>query len=186
MGNDQMSPCTAGGLWVEPHPEDPKIVVVQYGTQDVDTTTPECLYKVDMEKLQVVQTINLPVGADDAHGIQFCKNSDESANFNDDYFLLNTNRASATLDVLSYTTGVAVIPEFDLNAAFDIPALQPDVAFFKNNMLFMGARGPEPVSAVKPQNFNADATPGTHKYTHKRIHNHIHASICLQLQYLLA
>lgn len=149
-----MDPCKGGGLWVLPHPEDPAIVMVQYGTQDAEGSpaTPECLFKVDMKAKAVTQTYLLPEGSDDTHGMQFCKNTEGS------YFLITTNRASATLDVLDYTTGAAVVSGFDLNPGEQV--LQPDVVYYKDNTLFLGARGPEPVSAVKAQNFMPDATPG--------------------------
>merc|ERR1719487_2517740 len=44
--------CPSGGLWIEPHPSDPKIVLTQYGKQGVDGTTGKnCLFKVNMADL---------------------------------------------------------------------------------------------------------------------------------------
>lgn len=147
-----MSPCTGGGLWVEPHPADPAVVIAQYGTQDGDSVTPECLFRVDMEAKAVTKTYLLPPGADDTHGVQFCSNS------TGDFHLVITNRASSTLDVLDYATGKAVVSNFDLNPGRK--TLQPDVAYLAGDTLFMAARGPKPVSAVKAQNFLPDATAG--------------------------
>merc|ERR1712127_175939 len=38
--------------------------------------------------------------------------------------------------------------------------LQPDVAYYFDGFLYMAARGPKPVSAVKAQNFRENAHPG--------------------------
>merc|ERR1712241_1428407 len=38
--------------------------------------------------------------------------------------------------------------------------LQPDVAYLHAGYLYMAARGPRPVSAVKKQNYRANAHPG--------------------------
>lgn len=146
--------CTGGGLWTVPHPEDPEVLVAQYGSQD----GAECLYQINLKHLAITKTYALPAGADDAHGIAFCKAASTGT-----HYLLNTNRASATLDVLDYETGAVVVDSFDLNAPFAKKVLQPDVIFYRDGTLYMAARGPEPVSAVKAQNFFADATPGLFK-----------------------
>lgn len=146
--------CTGGGLWVVPDPEDEEVVVAQYGSQ----SGAECLYKINLKDERIHQTFALPDGADDAHGIAFCKASSSGK-----YYLLNTNRASATLDVLDYETGDVVVDSFDLNAHFGAKVLQPDVVYYRDGDLYMAARGPEPVSAVKPQNFFQNATPGLFK-----------------------
>lgn len=143
----EMAPCAGGGLWVEPHPEDPSVVVAQYGSQDSpDKKTAECLYKVNLTDLSLT-TFLLPDGADDAHSVQFCKGEE------DKYFLINTNRVSATLDVLDYETGDIIVENFDLNSPFEQQLLQPDVGYLAGQKLFLAARGPAPVSAVKAQNF---------------------------------
>ena len=92
-----------------------------------------------------------------------------------DFYLVNTNRVSATLDVLNYATGAIVVDSFDLNgplaASPDLKVLQPDVIYLHqdeggnaaDSVLYMAARGPEPVSAVKAQNFFPDALPGLFK-----------------------
>lgn len=67
---EAFSPCVGGGLWVEPHPEDPEVVIAQYGSQSGS----ECLFQLNLKKLAITKTYSLPAGADDAHGIQFCKN----------------------------------------------------------------------------------------------------------------
>lgn len=113
----------------------------------------ECLYQINLKDLAITKTYALPAGADDAHGIAFCKAASTGK-----YYLLNTNRASATLDVLDYETGAVVVDSFDLNSPFEKKVLQPDVIFYRNGTLYMAARGPEPVSAVKAQNFFEDAT----------------------------
>merc|ERR1711860_272232 len=84
-------------------------------------------------------------------------------------------------DVINYTDGSFLVTNYDLNAmAFDnvqtafvpegsneqrrlsghIDKLQPDVAYYHDGFLYMAARGPKPVSAVKEQNFYANAHPG--------------------------
>jgi len=87
--------CTGGGLWIVPHPEISEVVIAQYGT--VGGT--QCLYQVNLKSLTITKTYALPTAADDAHGIAFCRASTGG------HFLVNTNRASATLDVLDYETG---------------------------------------------------------------------------------
>ena len=51
--------------------------------------------------------------------------------------------------MLDYATGKAVVSNFDLNPGRK--TLQPDVAYLAGDTLFMAARGPKPVSAVKAQ-----------------------------------
>lgn len=97
--------------------------------------------------------------------------------------VLSTNRQTATLDVISYDDSSYLLQGYDLNAqAFDgvqadflsegagggldhtnqTDKLQPDVAWYDadNGYLYMAARGPRPVSAVKAQNFYNNAHPG--------------------------
>merc|ERR1719343_1303550 len=45
-------------------------------------------------------------------------------------------------------------------AADQMNKLQPDVAYLHQYVLYMAARGPKPVSAVKPQNVFDNAHPG--------------------------
>eukprot|EP00964_Phaeocystis_antarctica_P047408 scaffold27423_cov64-Phaeocystis_antarctica.AAC.3 len=157
--------CKGGGLWTVAHPEDPEVLIAQYGSQGGS----ECLYQINLKSLAITKVYALPTAADDAHGIAFCKASAG------DYYLVNTNRASATLDVLNYATGEIVVDSFDLNgplaASPDLKVLQPDVIYLHqdeggnaaDSVLYMAARGPEPVSAVKAQNFFPDALPGLFK-----------------------
>jgi len=132
------------------------VIIAQYGSQ----SGAECLYQVNLKEQAITKIYDLPAGADDAHGIAFCR-----APSTGKYFLVNTNRASATLDVLDYRTGEAVVESYDLNAPFGAKVLQPDVIYYReaDSALYMAARGPEPVSAVKPQNFFPNATPGVFK-----------------------
>lgn len=67
------------------------MLIAQYGTQG----DKQCLYQINLKEKQITKTYNLPAAANDAHGIAFCK-----ANSTGKFFLLNTNRVSATLDVL--------------------------------------------------------------------------------------
>jgi len=163
------APCASGGLWVEPHPTDESIVIAQYGAQDVDDVVKaECLFQISLASLKIEKTYELPTGADDAHGLAFCTSSTDGKEY-----LVNTNRVSATLDILDYATGEVVVNEFDLNA--NLPdhvsggkkVLQPDVIYLdqSSNRLYIAARGPAPLSAVKAQNFFEDATPGMFSFT---------------------
>ena len=76
--------------------------------------------------------------------------------------------------MLNYVTGEIVVDSFDLNgplAAYPLKVLQPDVIYLDqdeggnaaDSVVYMAARGPEPVSAVKAQNFFPDALPGLFK-----------------------
>lgn len=162
--------CSGGGLWVEPHPTDPKIVLAQYGKQDAAS----CLFKIDMATLTLTLLVQLSDNAD-AHGLQFCKTSA------DEMTVLNTNRQTSTLDVIKYSDGTFLLKGYDMNTeVFDkmimhfsteggtassktaplTKKLQPDVAYFHDGFLYMAARGPRPVSAVKAQNFLPNAHPG--------------------------
>merc|ERR1719282_1313575 len=109
--------------------------------------------------------IELPAAADDAHGLQFCKNTVGNL------LVVNTNRVSATIDVLT-ATGIPLVEEIDLNDLIP-PAvdggkaiLQPDVIYLDgaSNTLYVAGRGPKPVSAVKPANFNPDAVAGLYAF----------------------
>ncbi|KAJ1451986.1 hypothetical protein M885DRAFT_620291 [Pelagophyceae sp. CCMP2097] len=162
---EDFAPCAGGGLWVEAHPVEPMIVVAQYGAQG---DASECLVSVNLGTMAIEGNLEMPAGADDAHGLQFC-----TSEVDQKVFLINTNRVSATLDILEFETGAVVLNEFDLNAG--IPSvissgkrvLQPDVIYFDQTVhrLFIAARGPEPLSAVKAQNFFEDATPGLFSFT---------------------
>lgn len=114
----------------------------------------------NLKEQAITKIYSLPSGADDVHGIAFCR-----APSTGKYYLINTNRASATLDVLHYSTGDVIVESYDLNAHFGAKILQPDVIYYRDadSTLYMTARGPKPVSAVKPQNFFPDATPGLFK-----------------------
>lgn len=153
---DDFGACAGGGLWTVPHPEDGEVVIAQYGTQ----SGAQCLYQINLKEQAITKIYSLPSGADDAHGIAFCR-----APSTGKYYLINTNRASATLDVLHYSTGDVIVESYDLNAHFGAKILQPDVIYYRDadSTLYMTARGPKPVSAVKPQNFFPDATPGLFK-----------------------
>jgi len=98
--------------------------------------------------------------------------------------VLNTNRQDATLDVIKYSDGSKLLEGYKLNAnVFDkktatfvkdpsakggtedlvqnkTDKLQPDVVFLHDDILFMAARGPKPVSAVKAENYFKNAHPG--------------------------
>ena len=76
--------------------------------------------------------------------------------------------------MLNYVTGEIVVDSFDLNGplvAYPLKVLQPDVIYLHqdeggdaaDSVVYMAARGPEPVSAVKAQNFFPDALPGLFK-----------------------
>uniref|UniRef100_A0A6T9GR65 Alkaline phosphatase n=1 Tax=Alexandrium catenella TaxID=2925 RepID=A0A6T9GR65_ALECA len=152
--------CSGGGLWVEPHPDDEKVVLAQYGKQDGAS----CIFKVDMASKALTLLVQLDDSAD-AHGLQFCKTTGGQLT------VLNTNRQTATLDVVDYATGSFLLRGYDMNAnVFDSAShrrlhaqtdkLQPDVAYLHDGFLYMAARGPRPVSAVKAQNYYANAHPG--------------------------
>merc|ERR1719219_2044893 len=160
--------CSGGGLWVEPHPDDPKIVLAQYGKQD----GPSCIFKIDMDAKTITKLVQLPDNAD-AHGIQFCKTT------GGELTVINTNRQTATLDVVKYSDGSFLLRDYDMNSqAFDAvqvtrksegatqrltaqtKKLQPDVAYLHSGYLYIAARGPKPVSAVKSQNSYPNAVPG--------------------------
>lgn len=170
--------CFGGGLWVEPHPTDEAIVIAQYGKQG-DTASPgyNCLFKVNMASKTLAKLVELRQNVD-AHGMQFCTTT------GGDLTVINTNRQDATLDVIKYSDGSKLLEGYDLNsqvfngktANFSMPPnvrggaktlsqgqtkkLQPVVVYLESDMLFMAARGPKPVSAVKAQNFFANAHPG--------------------------
>mmetsp|Transcript_12017 Transcript_12017/g.38325 ORF Transcript_12017/g.38325 Transcript_12017/m.38325 type:complete len:402 (+) Transcript_12017:54-1259(+) len=153
--------CEGGGLWTEHHPEDEEVLIAQYGTQG----DKQCLYQINLKEKVITKTYNLPAAANDAHGIAFCK-----ANSTGKFFLLNTNRVSATLDVLDYQTGELVVDSYNLNDRFmsgdeRMKMLMPDTIYYRayDSALYMAARGPSPVSAVKPENFNPNATAGLFK-----------------------
>lgn len=167
---DDFGNCSKGGLWVEPHPKEHHIVVAQYGTQDGSS----CIFVVDMQAKTLTLLSQLPDNSD-AHGVQFCETDDGQMT------VLNTNRQTSTLDVINYTDGTFLATHYDMNAmVFDlvqaaflseggnehrrlaghVDKLQPDVAFYHGEYLYMAARGPRPVSAVKSQNFYENAHPG--------------------------
>eukprot|EP00327_Prymnesium_parvum_P017894 CAMPEP_0113245144 /NCGR_PEP_ID=MMETSP0008_2-20120614/8779_1 /TAXON_ID=97485 /ORGANISM="Prymnesium parvum" /LENGTH=477 /DNA_ID=CAMNT_0000092811 /DNA_START=67 /DNA_END=1500 /DNA_ORIENTATION=- /assembly_acc=CAM_ASM_000153 len=152
--------CAGGGLWVEPDPSNSNFVVAQYGQQG-NGATDECLFKIDLSTQQIVATFKPGDSADDAHGVQFCTEA------NGELYLINTNRVSATLDIFNYATTQRVVSDFDLNRGLAEPVLQPDVIWFDQSArkLYLSARGPAPVSAVKPQNFLTTATPGMFSLT---------------------
>jgi len=163
--------CSGGGLWVEPHPDDAKIVVAQYGKQDGAS----CFFKINMETQELSLLAQLPDNAD-AHGIQFCNTTDG------DWTVISTNRQTSTLDVINYADGSYLLRDYDINEnVFDsinaswhsegenrrlrglrgqTDKLQPDVAYLHDGYLYMAARGPRPVSAVKKQNYRVNAHPG--------------------------
>ena len=96
-----------GGLWLKAHPNDDEIVVAQYGKQSAGQSF---LFAINLRTLSLVKTFVLPLSAIDAHGVAFCTNA-----ATDDLYILNTNRVSATLDILRYTDGEVVI-SYDLDA----------------------------------------------------------------------
>lgn len=61
--------CKGGGLWTVAHPEDPEVLIAQYGSQGGS----ECLYQINLKSLAITKVYALPTAADDAHGIAFCK-----------------------------------------------------------------------------------------------------------------
>eukprot|EP00427_Karlodinium_veneficum_P044457 CAMPEP_0169252168 /NCGR_PEP_ID=MMETSP1016-20121227/37909_1 /TAXON_ID=342587 /ORGANISM="Karlodinium micrum, Strain CCMP2283" /LENGTH=460 /DNA_ID=CAMNT_0009333367 /DNA_START=124 /DNA_END=1507 /DNA_ORIENTATION=- len=159
-----------GGLWVEPHPTDESILLAQYGKQgDGGTVGKSCIFKVNMVDHSLSLLVQLADNTD-AHGLQFCTTT------SNELTVISTNRQTATLDVIKYSDGSFLKQGYDLNNVFDtIPStfasegearrlndgkLQPDVIYLHGNMLYMAARGPKPVSAVKAQNFFANAHPG--------------------------
>jgi hypothetical protein len=170
--------CFGGGLWVAPHPTDPAIVLVQYGQQgDAEKTGYNCLFKVNMQTMAMSKLVELRQNVD-AHGMQFCETSAG------DLTVLNTNRQDASLDVIKYSDGSVLLEGYKMNPkAFDgvtasflkdptaaggantlteaqTDKLQPDVAYLHEDTLFLAARGPKPVSAVKAQNYYKNAHPG--------------------------
>jgi hypothetical protein len=167
-----MGGCSGGGLWVEAHPALDDHVVVQYGSQDAEdgTLTPECFAVVDMTNMVVIDTMVLTDyanNADDAHGLQFCTDTDGF------HYLVNTNRISGTLDIvqLDPSTGTMVTPpvvvDFDLNNAMfpgEAPKLQTDVAWLDtsdpDNVLYIAGRGASPISGTKPYNVLDTAVSG--------------------------
>jgi len=94
-----------GGLWVEPHPSDPKIVLVQYGLQG---DAKSCLFKVDMSSNTIALFKDLGTNKD-AHGLQFCESD------NNGLMVINTNRQDSTLDIFKYADGSPVLQGYDLN-----------------------------------------------------------------------
>lgn len=163
---------------MEAHPTDPAVVIVQYGQQgDAAKTGYNCLFKVNMQTLTLEKLVELRQNVD-AHGMQFCTTTDG------DLTVLSTNRQDATLDVVKYADGSMLLEGYKLNAeVFDkheatwvkdsyahggantvtegqTDKLQPDVVYLQDDVLFMAARGPKPVSAVKAQNFYKNAHPG--------------------------
>ena len=161
--------CRSGGLWVEPHPVNPAIVVAQYGSQDPEgstaaTRTAECLVAINLETLAVERVYQMPAAADDAHGLGFCVTAASEV------FLVNTNRVSKTLDIINYDTGAVVVDSLELNAI--LPAetsskyqLMPDVMYLRNGHIYIAGRGRTPLSAVKPYNFLPNATAGMFTYS---------------------
>lgn len=144
--------CSGGGLWVVPHPTAANMVLAVYGKQDGAS----CIFKVDLQALTMTLVTQLD-NAIDAHGLQFCTTT------GNDLRILSTNRQTATLDVIKYSDGSYVTQAYDLNTqVFDkiqstfgtaptrreTAKLQPDVAYFQDNMLYMAARGPKPVRFV--------------------------------------
>merc|ERR1712107_960178 len=96
FGKDDFGDCFAGGLWIEPHPTDPNIVLTQYGVQGVDETEGHsCLFKIDMKEKTMTEFVKLQTNTD-AHGLQFCQKA------NGDLTVINTNRQTSTLDVINY------------------------------------------------------------------------------------
>jgi len=175
---DEFGDCFGGGLWAEPHPSDPNIMLAQYGLQGFESTVGKnCLFKIDMSTLTMSLFTQLPDNTD-AHGLQFCRTT------GGDLRVINTNRQTSTLDVIDYSTGALLLEGYDMNAeVFDnIPAtwlteagkrtspdilrqgqkkkLQPDVVYLHNDFLYIAARGPRPISVVKAQNFYENAHPG--------------------------
>lgn len=108
-----------GGLWVESHPTDPARAVAQYGRQAANAS---CLVEVDLAAARVTRVLALPSGAVDAHGVQFC------AADGGDLYLLNSNRVSATFDVLHYETGELVDASSDLDLNGILRGLVPAYA----------------------------------------------------------
>merc|ERR1711988_490700 len=125
-----------------------------------------------MAAATLTKLIHLPDNTD-THGLAFCQTSSG-------YNMLITNRQTSTLDVIKYD-GTILQLGYDMNKnAFDNATvnwyketrraghleqgetnkLQPDVVVYHDGFLYMAARGPKPVSAVKAQNFLANARPG--------------------------
>jgi len=168
--------CVGGGLWVEPVPTDPNSVVAIYGKQGDSTAIGyNCIFKIDMATQTLSKVVQLQDNID-THGLGFCQVPGGDLN------LIITNRQTATLDVVRYSDGAILLQGYDMNAqafdAKDIPwyaesarrsltqgstnKLQPDVMYYDaaTHFLYMAARGPAPVSAVKAQNFFVNARPG--------------------------
>lgn len=163
--------CTSGGIWVEPHPTDESMVLAQYGAQNAEhcgegcvdgpNYNPECLYKVSLDSKSITEIVHLPPGADDAHGLQFCTATDGTL------FIVNTNRISATLDIVNYETGEIVVASLKLNDLLPGSAkvLQPDVIYSSGNHIYIAGRGSVPLTAVKPMHKNPEAIAGVYSFT---------------------
>jgi hypothetical protein len=170
--------CVGGGLWVAPHLTDPAFVTVQYGQQgDAEKPGYNCIFKVNMQTLELSKLVELRQNVD-AHGMQFCTTTAG------DLTVLSTNRQDASLDVIKYADGSVLLEGYKMNPeVFDkmeakfvkapdakggaetlseaqTDKLQPDVAYLEGDHLFLAARGPKPVSAVKAQNYYVNAHPG--------------------------
>merc|ERR1712176_1350975 len=135
--------CPGGGLWVEPHPTEENILLVQYGKQgDEETIGASCIFKVDLSDHSLSLLARLADNVD-AHGLQFCTTT------SGELTVINTNRQTATLDVIKYSDGSFLKKGFDMNglvfdpiqatlysegrnrrlAADQMNKLQPDVAY---------------------------------------------------------
>jgi hypothetical protein len=175
---DEFGGCEKGGLWTNPHPDEHDVIVAQYGQQAPNGAN--CIFKIDLAALTISKLVQLEDDVD-THGLQFCTRTLDGVQT-----VMVTNRATATLDVIKYEDGSFLLQGYDMNKeVFDklklsftteqddgkgfnkgkplTQKLQPDVAYLHDNglyILYMAARGPRPVSAVKAFNFRENAHPG--------------------------
>lgn len=170
--------CVGGGLWIYPHPTDGNIVLVVYGKQG-DSSLPggSCIFKVNMATQTIEHTMQLQDNAD-AHGIAYCKRD-----VDDELAVIVTMRQTATINVLNADDGFSYLEDYDLNgnifdalniawydesrhqgnrglSPYEDHKLMPDLVFLHEDWLYITARGPVPVSAVKEQYFYHNAHPG--------------------------
>jgi len=149
LKSSELSGAT-GGLWVHAHATDPSLVIAQYGTQKVNGSF---IFVVSLDSKAVVKTIKLDGKAVDTHGLAYCTAADGTV------YALNLNRISSTLDIFSLKDYSFAVRDFDLTNGGKL-GLQPDLASYKSNKLYITGRGPKPISAVAQGNFNPKAVAG--------------------------
>jgi hypothetical protein len=111
------------------------------------------MFIISLDTKKVVETIKIGSKAVDSHGMAFCEASSGTL------YAINSNRVSATLDIISMSDYSFVLQDFDLTDAGRL-GLQPDYVVYKEGKLYIAGRGPKPISAVAKENFNPNAVAG--------------------------